>query len=77
MIIVGIAAYNKDGLQDKFMESTGQTIYMAMEKIDLNNSFIAQQAYSYACDKDLGSYFLELSDAAQTSYVLKKTERVL
>lgn len=35
MIIVGIAAYNKasDGLQDKFMESTGQTIYMAMGRI--------------------------------------------
>ncbi|MBO6205464.1 MAG: methyl-accepting chemotaxis protein [Lachnospiraceae bacterium] len=79
MIIVGIAAYNKasDGLQDKFMESTGQTIYMAMEKIDLNNSFIAQQAYSYAYDKDLGSYFLGLSDATQTADVLKKNRTSL
>ena len=79
MIIVGTVAYNKasDGLQDKFTESTGQTIYMAMEKIDLNNSFIAQQAYSYAYDKDLGSYFLGLSDAATTADVLKKTRTSL
>ncbi len=79
MVIVGTVAYNKasDGMQEKFMESTGQTIYMAMEKIDLNNSFIAQQAYSYAYDKDLSSYYLGLSDAATTAEVLKKTRTSL
>ena len=79
MIIVGVVAYNKasDGMQEKFMESTGQTIYMAMEKIDLNNSFIAQQAYSYAYDKELGSYFLGLSEASETADVLKKTRTSL
>ena len=79
MIIVGLVAYNKasDGMQEKFMESTGQTIYMAMEKIDLNNSFIAQQAYTYAYDKELGAYFLGLSEASEVADVLKKTRSSL
>ena len=79
MVIIGLVAYNKasDGMQEKFMESTGQTIYMAMEKIDLNNSFIAQQAYTYAYDKDLGSYFLGLSEASETADILKKTRSSL
>lgn len=74
MVIVGVVAYNKasSGMQDKFMQTTGQTITMAMDKIDLNNNFVAQQAYNYAYDDDLNSYFLGLSDAEETKDVLKK-----
>lgn len=74
MVIVGSVSYNKasSGMQDKFMETTEQTIAMAMEKIDLNNNFVAQQAYNYAYDDDLNSYFLGLSDAEETADVLKK-----
>lgn len=59
MILIGASAYRKsaDGMSDKYMESTTQTISMATEYIDMSCTFIESEAIKYAFDSDLGKYF--------------------
>ncbi len=76
MIIVGTVAYNKaaEGMQEKYQESTLQTIGMVQEYIEMSNSFIITEAMKYAFDDALNSYGLgmltdlkEKADAVNTA----------
>ncbi|MBQ7776753.1 MAG: methyl-accepting chemotaxis protein [Lachnospiraceae bacterium] len=60
MIIVGVAAYQKaaEGMQEKYQESTLQTINMIKEYIEMSNDFIATEAMKYAFDDNLNKYGL-------------------
>lgn len=78
MILIGASAYRKsaDGMSDKYMESTTQTISMAMEYIDMSCTFIESEAIKYAFDSDLGKYFLGLyeSDSIGKMSVMENTK---
>ncbi len=64
MIIVGVASYKKaaEGMQQKYQESTLQTINMVKEYIEMSNDFIATEAMKYAFDDNLNKYGLGLLD---------------
>ena len=64
MIVIGVSAYRNaaEGMSDKFLESTQQTINMAGEYIGMCCSFVDSEAQKYAYDKDLAKYFLKLYD---------------
>ncbi len=64
MIVVGVAAYQKAavGMQEKYQESTLQTINMAKEYIEMNNGIIATETMKLAYDDDLNRYGLGLVD---------------
>lgn len=64
MIIVGIAAYQKSssGMQDKFQESTEQTMKMLGEYIGMSNSFVATEALKYSMDAELNNWALGMLD---------------
>ncbi len=72
MIIVGTVAYNKaaEGMQEKYQESTLQTIKMGQEYIEMSNAFITTEAMKYAFDDALNSYGLgmmtDLKEIADT-----------
>lgn len=78
MILIGASAYRKsaDGMSDKYMESTTQTISMATEYIDMSCTFIESEAIKYAFDSDLGKYFLGLyeSDSIGKMSVMENTK---
>lgn len=78
MILIGASAYRKsaDGMSDKYMESTTQTISMATEYIDMSCTFIESEAIKYAFDSDLGKYFLGLyeSDSIGKMNVMENTK---
>lgn len=78
MILIGACAYRKsaDGMSDKYMESTTQTISMATEYIDMSCTFIESEAIKYAFDSDLGKYFLGLyeSDSIGKMSVMENTK---
>lgn len=78
MILIGASAYRKsaDGMSDKYMESTTQTISMATEYIDMSCTFIESEAIKYAFDSDLGKYFLGLyeSDSIGKMNIMEKTK---
>lgn len=59
MAFVGISAYRKSaqGLSEKFLDSTRQTVNMAKEYVDMSCNFIEAEALKYAFDKDLSKYF--------------------
>lgn len=59
MIIIGATAYQRaaDGMSDNYSESTGQTIQMAVEYIDVVNSFVQAEAVKYAFDDSLTKYY--------------------
>lgn len=65
MIVVGFAAYKEaaDGMNEKYRDSTLQTIKMATEYIDMSDTFIEAEAMKYAFDSDLGKYFLGLYES--------------
>lgn len=76
MIIVGTVAYNKaaEGMQEKYQESTLQTINMVQEYIEMSNDFITTEAMKYAFDDALNSYGLgmmtdlkEIADTVNTA----------
>ncbi len=76
MIIVGTVAYNKaaEGMQEKYQESTLQTIGMVQEYIEMSNAFITTEAMKYAFDDALNSYGLgmmtdlkEIADTVNTA----------
>ena len=62
MIVVGAAAYNKsaEGMQEKFQESTEETIKMLGEYLEMSNSFLATEAMKYSMDVNLNSYLKQL-----------------
>ena len=64
MIIVGIAAYQRssDGMQEKFRESTEQTMKMLGEYVEMSNSFVETEALKYSMDAELNSWALGLLD---------------
>lgn len=58
MIIIGLTAYYKaaDGMSDKFMTSTRQTLQMAVEYVDVSCSFIESEGMKYAFNENLVKY---------------------
>lgn len=58
IIVVGFTAYNQaaNGMQEKFQESTIQTLNMAVDYIELGNTLIESKALEYAFDKELNTY---------------------
>lgn len=58
IVIVGFTAYNQaaGGMQQKFQESTIQTLNMAVDYIELGNTLIESKALEYAFDKELNHY---------------------
>lgn len=62
MIVIGVTAYQRSaqGMSDKFLESTQQTINMVGEYVDMSGSFLESEALKYAYDSDLNKYFLGL-----------------
>ena len=64
MIIVGIAAYQKSssGMQEKFQESTEQTMKMLGEYIQMSNAFVETEALKYSMDAELNNWALGMLD---------------
>jgi len=64
MIIVGIAAYQKSssGMQEKFQESTEQTMKMLGEYIQMSNAFAETEALKYSMDAELNNWALGMLD---------------
>lgn len=64
MIVVGVAAYQKssEGMQDKFQESTEQTMKMLGEYIQMSNSFVETESLKYSMDAQLNSWALGMLD---------------
>lgn len=60
MIVIGVTAYRRSaqGMSNKFLESTQQTINMAGEYVDMIGSFLESEALKYAYDSELNKYFL-------------------
>ena len=78
MIVVGIAAYQKssEGMQDKFQESTEQTMKMLGEYIQMSNSFVETEALKYSMDAQLNSWALGMldDDMNATADIVKLTK---
>lgn len=64
MIIVGVAAYQRaaEGMQEKYQESTLQTINMVNQYIEMGNDFVTTDAMKYAFDDDLNNYAIGMFD---------------
>ena len=79
MIVVGIAAYQKssEGMQDKFQESTEQTMKMLGEYIEMSNSFIETEALTFVMDAELNNYAIGLldDDMNATADIVKLTKK--
>lgn len=62
MVFIGASAYQRaaDGMSQKFRDSTGQTISMAMDYIDMSCTFIESEGTKYAFDTSLSKYFMGL-----------------
>ncbi|MBR5800535.1 MAG: methyl-accepting chemotaxis protein [Lachnospiraceae bacterium] len=78
MIVVGTVAYNKaaEGMQEKYQESTLQTINMVNEYIELNSSFIATETMKYAFDDGIHKYAFDMiSDLAEQKEVVSSTKK--
>lgn len=80
MVIVGIVSYRSasDGLTSKFMDSSTQTINMAVEYLDLVCTNIQSEAARFTNDKDFESYVLGMpgkDNIEKSSYY--SNERVL
>lgn len=64
MIILGFMSYKRaeSGMSESFCDSTQETVNMAMEYVDVSNSFIEAEALKYVIDSDLGKYFVGIYD---------------
>jgi len=60
MIIVGFSAYKKaaDGLSDKYKETALQTIQMATEYLNMNDTYIEAEGTKYAFSQDYSKYYI-------------------
>ncbi len=58
MLVIGLSAYNKaqDGMEQKYVDSTLETVSMAAEHIDLVSSFVKSEAITYAYNDSLIGY---------------------
>ena len=58
MIIIGVSAYQKaaEGMSDKFLVSTMQTLEMATDYIDMSCTFIEAEGMKYAFNDSLSKY---------------------
>lgn len=58
MIMVGVSAYNKasDGMTEKFMETSVETIQMTREYLDMTNSFIKSEGMKYGASDNISDY---------------------
>lgn len=56
MLVIGTSSYSKaeEGMNEKFRESTIQTIDMAKEYLDVSCEFVKTEAARYASDTELG-----------------------
>lgn len=77
MIIVGVTSYSnaKNGLNEKFDESTHQTMNMAIEYLDVYCDTVKSEGMRYAFDKSLDKYFLGMlkNDAIEQANVYTNT----
>lgn len=71
MIIIGVSAYQKaaEGMNEKFTNSTIQTIQMATEYVDMSCTFIESEGVKYAFDKVLSKYFLGMFEGNEIDRV--------
>lgn len=79
VIIVGTVSYQKaaEGMSEEFEESTIQTIGMAMDYIEMSNSFIKTEAMKYAFG-DINKYYLgSISDKIEKMNVMESTKTSL
>lgn len=60
MAVVGYISYRQAarGLSEKFIESTTQTINMAVDYLDMSNTFIQSEAMKYMMDAGIESYVI-------------------
>ena len=60
MAVVGYISYRQSagGLSDRFIESTTQTIDMAVDYLDMSNTFIQSEAMRYMLDAGIESYVI-------------------
>ncbi len=74
MIIVGYTAYEKaaEGMNQKFQESTQQTINMAMNYMDMSCTYVQSEGFRYAVDSALEEFFigmLKKDKIAQSKFI--------
>jgi len=78
MIIVGVAAYQRssEGMQDKFRESTEQTMKMLGEYIGMSNSFVETEAMTFSMDAELNNWSIGMMDDDMNAManLVKKTK---
>lgn len=69
MVILGFMSYKRaeNGMSEIFCNSTQETVNMAMEYVDVSNSFIEAEALKYVIDSELGRYFVGIYDNDPTS----------
>ena len=60
MAIVGFVSYRQaeSGLNEKFIASSTQTMNMAMDYLDMSNTFIQSEAMRYMMDAGIESYVI-------------------
>lgn len=65
MVVVGITSYQKaaEGMNEKYQESTKQTIDMATDYIDVSYTFIESEGLKYAFDTELSKYYLGMFES--------------
>ena len=77
MVVIGVSAYqtSAQGMSDKFLESSMQTIEMATEYVEMSCTFISTEAVRYAFDDDLNRYYLGMyaADPVGQSNLLSST----
>lgn len=78
MIVVGVAAYQRssEGMQDKFRESTEQTMKMLGEYIGMSNSFVETEAMTFSMDAELNNWSIGMMDDDMNAManIVKKTK---
>ena len=69
MVILGFMSYKRaeSGMSETFCNSTQETVNMAMEYVDVSNSFIEAEALKYVIDSELGRYFVGIYDNDPTT----------
>lgn len=73
MIVVGLVSYNRasKGMSEKYLDSSSQTVNMAVEYLDLVSKTIEQESSRYTFDSNVKSYVLGMpgkDDIEKASY---------
>ena len=81
MILIGTIAYRKsaEGMSEKFLESTQETMNMGISYLEMVNTFIKSEALTYANDADLGKYLMGLykEDPINTMNILNDAKSII